>query len=173
MTKTQSAILLLTAVLALSSCGKPQAVSDLKSAIARLKLAGEQGQPAGYDALLRDAQEKFNLAKSALSGEAAAAATAALARASDAEQVWHDTEVIEGGLAPQTAAPLKRLGVVKDDTGFRQRSDIFLAFAEDPDDDTPNDVDMKKTARDEARGELVKDSLSAAAKALGKAENAL
>ena len=43
MTKTQSAILLLTAVLALSSCGKPQAVSDLKSAIARLKLAGEQG----------------------------------------------------------------------------------------------------------------------------------
>lgn len=166
------ALSLFAAALALASCGRPQSVTDLKSAIARLKVAAElnRTQRAGYDALLLDAEAKFELAKPALSGAAAVAATDALAKAVDADQVWLGTEVIDGGLDPRTAAPLKRLGVVQDDADFRKKSDSFIAFEDNPDDDTPNDTAEKHAARDDARQALISQSLGVVDTALGKAE---
>jgi hypothetical protein len=166
---------LIVIALALSSCGKPQSVTDLKNAIVRLKVAGEQDrtQRTGYDALLLDAQSKFELAKPTLSSNTASATTDALAKAVDAELVWRDTEVIDGGLDPATAAPLKRLGVAKSDADFRKESDTFIAFEDDPDDDTPNDTAEKKAYRDDARQDLIKRSLGVVDAALGKAEDAL
>ena len=173
MNRAKSAILILAAALALTSCGKPQSVTDLKSAIARLKAAGEQERRTGYDALLLDAQSKFELAKPALSSEAASAAGDALNKAVDAEQVWRDTEVIDGGLDPKTAAPLKRLGVAKNDADFRKKSDIFIAFEDNPDDDTPSDTAEKKAARDDARQDLINQSLAVADRALARADDTL
>jgi hypothetical protein len=156
---------------ALSSCGKPRSVTDLKNAIVRLKVAGEQDRThrTGYDALLLEAQSKFELAKPTLSSNTASATTDALAKAVDAEPVWRDTEVIDGGLDPTTAAPLKRLGVAKSDADFRKESDTFIAFEDDPDDDTPNDTAEKKDYRDDARQDLIKRSLGVVDAALGKA----
>jgi hypothetical protein len=173
--KTTLPLLVLAAALAVSSCGKPQSVTDLKSAIVNLKVAGEQDrtQRSGYDALLLDTQSKFELAKTSLSSAAASAATDALAKAVDAEQVWHDTEVIDGGLDPKTAVPLERLGVAKSDEDFRKESDTFIAFEDNPDDDTPNDTNEKKAFREDARKDLVKRSLAVVDVALGKAEDAL
>jgi hypothetical protein len=173
--KTMVPLLVLAAALALSSCGRPQSVTDLKVAIVNLKVASEQDrtQRSGYDALLLDAQSKFELAKTALSSNAASATTDALAKAVDAEQVWRDTEVIDGGLDPATAAPLKRLGVAKSDADFRKESDTFITFEDDPDDDTPNDTAEKKSYRDDARHDLIKRSLAVVDVALGKAEDAL
>jgi hypothetical protein len=160
---------------ALSSCGKPQAVTDFKAAIVNLKVAGEQDrtQRSGYDALLLDAQSKFELAKTSLSSATASATSDALAKAVDAEEVWRGTEVIDGGLDPKIAAPLKRLGVAKSDADFRKESDTFIAFEDDPDDDTPNDTSEKKAYRDDARKDLIKRSLAVVDVALGKAEDAL
>ena len=161
------------AALLLASCGKPQTVADFKAALERLSMAGEQDQLAGYPALLSDVQAKFELAKKDLRGESAAAAADALAKAADAGAVWRGTEVIDGGLSPDTEAPLKRLGVVKDDADFRKHSDLFIAFEDNPDDDTPTDTQEKTGARDAARKDLMRQSLDVADKALVKVEATL
>ncbi|HWY60563.1 MAG TPA: hypothetical protein VNW15_01550 [Rhizomicrobium sp.] len=168
-------LLALAALLALASCGKPQAVSDFKTALARLSVASEQDRTTleGYDSLLLDAQAKYELAQKDMAGDSASASADALARAADAGLVWRGTEIIDGGLSPATAAPLKRLGVVKNDADFSARSNIFIAFEDNPDDDRPSDTAEKKAARDDARMALVRQSLAVADKALKKAEDAL
>jgi hypothetical protein len=168
-------VLILAAALALASCGKPQTVRDFKTALVRLRIAGEQDRTTldGYESLLLDAQTKYQLVQKDISGASASASAGALARAVDAGLVWRGTEIIDGGLAPATAAPLKRLGVVKNDADFSARSNLFIAFEENPDDDTLDDTAAKKAARDDARQLLIRQSLAVADKALQKAEDAL
>jgi hypothetical protein len=164
--------LALAAVLALASCGRPQTVVDFKTALVRLRVAGEQDRTTaeGYASLLLDAQTKYELAQKELSDDTV---SDALAKAVDAEAVWRGTEIIDAGLSPSVAAPLKRLGVVKDDADFQKRSNLFIAFEDNPDDDTPSDTAEKKAARDDAVTLLVKQSLAVADTALRKAETGL
>ena len=161
--------------LGLASCNKPQSVSDLKAAITSLRTAGEQDRVTEdrYHGLLADARARFAIAKDKLSAEASTACGQALDRAADVEQVWTDTDGIEDGLTPVVEAPLKRLGVVKGDADFAKRANYFIPLQESPDDDTPQESAEKEQARDQARHDLIKESLDAADPLLVKAEAAL
>jgi hypothetical protein len=169
------ALIVAAAALFLASCNKPQSVNDLKAALVSLRTAGEQDRLSEdrYHALLADARDRFAIAKDSLSADAAAACSQALDRAADVELVWADTAGIEDGLTPVVEAPLKRLGVVKGDADFTSRANSFIPLEESPDDDTPQEATAKEQARDEARHDLVKESLDAAEPLLAKAEAAL
>lgn len=158
-----------------ASCSKPQSVSDLKAAMVSLRTAGEEDRLSEdrYHALLADARARFAAAREKLSADEAAACSQALDRAADVEQVWTDTDGIADGLTPVVEAPLKRLGVVKNDADFARRANGFIPLQESPDDDTPQEAAEKQQERDEARHDLIKEAMDAANPALVKAEAVL
>ena len=69
--KTALPLFMMLAALPLACCGRPQTVSDFKTALVRLSVAGDQDrtQLSAYQSLLLDAQAKFELAKKDLGGE--------------------------------------------------------------------------------------------------------
>jgi len=173
--KVAKTFIVAATALAAASCSKPQSVSDLKTAMLSLSQAGEQDQVTEdhYRTLLMDARDSFTTAKDKLSVDTAAACSLALDRAGDVETVWTDTDGIADGLTPVVEAPLKRLGVVKNDADFAARANYFIPLQESPDDDTPQDAAGKEQARDQARHDLIKEALDAADPLLVKAEAGL
>jgi hypothetical protein len=170
--KAAKTLTVVAMALAAASCSEPQSVADLKTALLSLSQAGEQDQVTEerYRALLTDARDRFAAAKDKLSADTTIDCGQALERASDVEMVWTDTDGIADGLTPVVEAPLKRLGVVKNDADFATRANYFIPLQESPDDDTPQDAAGKEQARDQARHDLIKEALDAADPLLMKAE---
>src|SRR5580704_1307665 len=61
--KTALPLFMMLAALPLACCGRPQTVSDFKTALVRLSVAGDQDRTplSAYQSLLLDAQAKFEL----------------------------------------------------------------------------------------------------------------
>jgi hypothetical protein len=157
------------------SCSKPQSVTDLKTAIDSLRMAGQSADMSEdrYRGLVADARAHLAEAKDKLSDDAAATCSQALDRAADVALVWTDTDGIADGLTPVVEAPLQRLGVVKNHADFETRANSFIPLQESPDDDTAEEAAAKEQARDAARHDLIREGMDAVNPALVKAEAAL
>ena len=174
--KAAQTLVMAAMALAAASCSKPPEVSDLKAAIVSLRIAGQDDRLSEerYHGLVADARVHFAAAKNKLSADAATACSQALDRAGDVALVWTDTDGIARRLSRHVVeAPLKRLGVVKGDADFATRANAFIPLQESPDDDTADEAAAKEQGRDQARHDLIKEAMDAAAPALVKAEGAL
>jgi hypothetical protein len=173
MTKWQA--VMMTALLAspMAGCGKPQAVTALKTGITALKeAAAKDVSEGGYHTLVTGTEGQFATARPQLSAGAAAACRQALDRAADVDLAWRDTDGIADGLTPVAEEPLTRLKVVKTHKDFQKWESGFIPW-EQSEEDTPDEEAYKAKVRDGGRHDLIKAAMDGAAPALEACEDAL
>ena len=174
MTKWKAWVLLAALAPLLAGCGKPQAVSDLKSSVTALIEAGEGGTVAEdqYHGLVVEAQTRFKAAQAQLSADASKACSEALDKVGDVDLVWRDTDGVADGLTPVAEEPLTRLGVVKNHAEFGKWESTFIPLQQSQDGEALPDPAVEQ-ARNAVRQDLLRLAMQAAAPALKKAEDAL
>jgi hypothetical protein len=173
MTKWKAWMLAAMAAL-LAGCSKPEAVMQLKASITALRTAGEGAVAEDkYHALVEEAHARFAAAKAQLSAGDAQACSQALDKVSDVDLAWRDTDGIADGLTPMVEPPLTRLGVFKNHADFHKWEATFITLQQSLDGEPLPDAAEKEQARNQVRGDLIKQALEAAAPALKKAEAAL